>query len=224
MSVISFITVSHIKDYISSTCHTLVLCLPVLQRCIKIYLLRWSFDTDADSCCWWWQFTQQQLHTFYTEWRIKCRGLQYLLCSIHITEPLAYATFYCILDNFVMLNNNDRSHHIDHYWCQPLLYSTIFVSPCIVQYWSHPVKWNIGVTKWGAILVSPCIAQYWCHPVLYIICATLYTNWAIVVTTTADLLIHNEAKLEPATRHYNKLLFMDICSWGRLCLRWFIGK
>ena len=170
MSVISFITVSHIKDYISSTCHTLVLCLPVLQRCIKIYLLSWSFDTDADSCCWWWQFAQQQLHTFYTEWRIKCRGLQYLLCSIHITEPLVYATFYCILHNFVILNNNDRSHHIDHNWCQPLLYSTIFVSPCIVQYWSHLVI---------SILESPSEVQYWCHPVLHNIGVTLYCTLSV---------------------------------------------
>ena len=83
------------------------------------------------------------------------------------------------------------------------LYCTILVSPCSVQHWSHLVKCNIGVTLYCRI---------WCHPVSCNICVTLYTKWAIVVTTTADLLIHNEAKLEPATRHYNKLLFMDICS------------
>ena len=79
------------------------------------------------------------------------------------------------------------------------------MSPCKMQYLSHPVLYC-------TILVSPCKLQYWSHPVLYNICVTLYTKWAIVVTTTAHLLIHNEARLGPATRHYNKLLFMDICS------------
>jgi len=101
------------------------------------------------------------------------------------------------------LNNNDRSHYIDHYWCQPLLYSigvnlkgTTFVSPCIVQYWRHPVKWNIGVTLQNAISVSPCIVQYWshivisilespsevqywCHPVLHNIDVTLYCTLSV---------------------------------------------